>query len=125
MAGKLHPHEEILNAIRDEYRDILNGSSQGIYIYLDDPHKLCNEKFAAMLGYKSAAEWAASPQPLDDVAETSMDALVSAFQNAMNNKAASLVSVTWKKKLGGTLKTNVIVVPIHFHGEMLALHFVE
>jgi len=49
---------------------------------------------------------------------------VGAYQNATQNKVGSAIQVTFKKRGGGTVKTDVILVPIAFKGEMLALHFI-
>ncbi len=55
MAQPRGGHSEVLSRFVDEMREILDQSSQGIYVYLDDSHKACNERFAEMLGYHSAA----------------------------------------------------------------------
>ena len=51
--------------------------------------------------------------------------LVDAYQNAMANGVASQVAVTWKRKDGKTVATQVILVPFDVDGERLALHFVR
>jgi len=119
-----HPHEILLDELRAEYKSILDGSPQAIYIYLDNEHKICNEKFAALIGYKSVRDYETSEDPMVDVQEASINTLVSAYQNATQNKAGSAIQVTFKKRGGGTVKTEVILVPIAFKGEKLALHFI-
>jgi PAS domain-containing protein len=56
-------HEELIAGVSDQLALVLDGSGQGVYICLDDAHKACNARFAAMLGYRSPAEWAAEPGP--------------------------------------------------------------
>jgi hypothetical protein len=51
-------HEEIVNGLYEQMKPILDKSEQPIFIYLDDNHKACNQKFASMLGFKSPQEWA-------------------------------------------------------------------
>lgn len=119
-----HPHEILLDELRAEYKAILDGSPQSIYVYLDNEHKICNEKFAALIGYKSVREYETSEDPMVDVHESSINALVGAYQNAMQAKTGSTIQVTFKKRGGGSVKTTVILVPIAFKGEMLALHFI-
>ena len=119
-----HPHEILLDELRAEYKSILDGSKQAIYVYLDNEHKICNAKFANLIGYKSVREYETSEDPMVDVAEASINTLVSAYQNAMQNKVGSTILVTWKKRGGGTVKTEVMLAPIAFKGEMLALHFI-
>ena len=56
MTNELHHHEELIIGISTQMKNILDSSQQSIYIYLDDIHKVCNEKFATLLGYHSAEE---------------------------------------------------------------------
>lgn len=120
-------HEELVAGICGQLKAIFDNSEQGIYVYLDDVHKACNRKFAALLGYKSAEEWASLEESLLDatVEERSQNTLVSAYSGAMENLAGSTISVTWKKKGGGEVKTNVMLVPIAYQGHLFALHFVS
>jgi len=49
---------EIIFGVYEQLRVIFESSKQAIYIYLDDTHKVCNNKLSSMLGYKSPEEWA-------------------------------------------------------------------
>ncbi len=49
-------HEELVNGLYEQMKPILDKSEQPIFIYLDDNHKACNQKFASMLGFKSPQE---------------------------------------------------------------------
>ena len=119
-------HEELIAGISAEYGQLLASSSQAIYIYLDDVHKLCNEKFAALLGYSSPQEWAAVEEnfPTAFVADESQEDLVETYGRAMQEAAASMVDITWKTKSGKPVKTSVILAPISHQGFAAALHFV-
>ena len=119
-------HEDLIFRIAKEYKDILNGSNQGIYIYLDDTHKVCNKKFSDLLNYSSPDEWAKITTPFPDtfVKEDSQSDLVSAYANAMQEEDASTNKITWKTKDGNYIDTEVILVPITFEGHLLALHFI-
>ena len=111
----------------DAQRVLFDRSAQAIYAYLDDVHKACNEKFATLLGYQSPEEWAGvrGSFPALFVARRSQEALVSTYQNAMENLIASSIEIEWKQKDGGTVTTNVVLVPIIFQGHLFALHFVS
>lgn len=117
-------HEQLLKDLSEEYSHILNSSEQGIYIYLDDNHKLCNQKFADMLGY-SVEEW---QKPAEFIATyvsgESGKKLVSAYAASMEKSNAAEINVTWKKKDGTEIETEVILVPISFQKHQFALHFV-
>jgi PAS domain-containing protein len=120
-------HEELIRGISEQMKSILESSEQGVYIYLDDIHKVCNKKLASLLGYRSPDEWArvehSFPEVLVD--ERSREGLVNAYRNAMEKMVASTIELTWKKKSGGTVGTTVVLVPIAYSGHLLALHFVS
>ncbi len=119
-------HEKIIADISREFKEIFETSKQGIYIYLDDTHKVCNHEFAHMLGFNSPEDWA-KEEPFTDsfVAAGSQHTLVTAYRAAMEKAVGSTFKVTWKAKNGKVVKTEVILVPIAFGGEMLALHFIS
>lgn len=120
-------HENLIAEIAGEYAEILNGSDQAIYIYLDDNSKICNSKFAKMLGYDSSQDWTNISEPFAQtyVEEKSQKVLVSAYKDAMEKMVGSQSSVNWKTKSGQSIKTQVILVPIAFKGHLFALHFVN
>lgn len=121
-------HSEIVSGFFKEQKQIFESSAQAIYVFLDDDCRVCNDKFAALLGYESPEEWfkvdvkGAFPDAF--VAEKSQEELVTAYQNAMEEKAGSTINVTWKKKSGETVDTTVILVPIVYQGHLLALHYI-
>ena len=121
-----HHHGELIESITKEYQDILETSEQGVYIYLDDNHKVCNKKFAKLLGYGSEDEWAKIDTSFPDafVADESQETLISSFQDAMEKNVGSTNKIVWKKKDGSTINSTVILVPISYDGHAFALHFV-
>src|SRR3990172_6972687 len=128
MTTAAHPHEVMLDQIKEEFADIFQHSNQGVYIYMDDPHWICNDRLATMLGYASAAELhsLASASPFIDVTvpADSQERVVKAYMNSVNGKVASSIPVTWKKKGGAILNTETIFVPISYKGKALTIHFV-
>jgi hypothetical protein len=118
-------HEELVKGLYDQMKPILDKSEQPIFIYLDDNHKACNSKFAAMLGFKSAQEWAEKQGFLEVyVTEKSRETLASAYWTAMEKMAASTIPMTWMKKDGTALESTMILVPMFFEGHMFSVHFV-
>lgn len=119
-------HENLVAGISKQFAQIINTSKQGVYIYLDDTHKVCNEKFAKLLGYDSPKEWAklTASFPLTFVVESSQNTLVSAYKDAMEKCTGSINNISWKKKDGSTINTKVILVPVSFDNHLFALHFV-
>lgn len=120
-------HAEILEGVHEQFSDIFEGSEQAVYIYLDDMTKVCNKRFATMLGYSSPKEWAAVRESFPEAFVSSKDQtkLASTYQKAMNRSVGSTIKVTWKKKGGGEVTTTTILVPIAFEGHKMALHFIS
>ncbi len=122
-----HSHGDLLGELVTELQPVLEESGQGIYVYFDDESKVCNEKFASLLGYDSADEWAQMEGsfPALFVNESSHDTLIDAYQQAMNSMNASTIKIQWKKKSGEAVDSTVILVPLSFKGHLFALHFVS
>jgi PAS domain S-box-containing protein len=120
-------HESLVQSLAKAYAEILGNSEQGMYFYLDDTHKICNSKFATLLGYESEDAWAKidTSFPQTFVADESQETLITAFQDAMEKKIGSTNNITWKRKDGSTIPTEVILVPVAYEGHLLALHFVS
>jgi len=119
-------HEELIAGITRQMRSILDSSQQAIYIYLDDIHKVCNEKFAALLGYRSPEEWAKVEDAFPEFVDPgSQEVLVNAYQQAMDKFIPANIKVVWKKKSGGTVATSVVLVPIAYEDHIFALHYIS
>lgn len=124
MVSEQH-HEDLVKGLYYQLKLIFDSSDQAIYLYLDDVHKVCNKKFASLLGYNSPDEWAKIEVPLDDVEVKSQPTIVSAYQNAMEKMIGSTFDVTWKRKDGRLVRTNVMLIPISYQEHLFALHFVS
>jgi len=127
MENKAHPHEELLKGVREQLKEVLDESKQAIYVYLDDHHMIFNQRFASLLGYKSVEELSKVKGAFIDalVMEKSQETLVHAYQHAMEDKIGSDIEVSLKTKTGEPVKAKIIMVPIAFNGELLALHFIS
>ena len=118
-------HEELVKGLYDQMKPILDESEQPIFIYLDDNHKACNQKFADMLGFKSPQEWAEKQGFLEVyVTEKSRETLSTAYWKAIEKKVASTIPMTWMKKDGAAMDSTMILVPMFFKGHMFSVHFV-
>ena len=118
-------HEELVKGLYDQMKVIMDSSEQPIFLYLDDNHKTCNSKFAALLGFKSPQEWAKIPGFLEVyVAEKSRETLSSAYWDAMKKMVASTSQLTFKKKTGEPVDATVILVPMSYAGHLFSVHYV-
>jgi PAS domain-containing protein len=109
--------------LRGQFQQILRESPQAIFIYLDDNHKVCNQRFATMLGYGSPEDWAEMKTPVTDTTEDTRENLISAVMGALQDKTASSVQVSWKRRGGGVVDTNCITVPGFIGNMPYAIHF--
>ena len=126
MSGESKHLKKIIDGIRSQLAAIFEDSSQSVYIYLDDLHKVCNGRFASLLGYSSPEEWAKVEENFPEafVSKESQGTLTSAYQTAMKEYLGSVNSITWKTKSGKPVRTTTILVPISFEDHDMALHFI-
>jgi len=120
-----HPHVKLLEELRKEIKPVLDASSQAIYIYLDNEHKICNQKYASMLGYKTTRDWELTADPMLNVEDSSVNGLVAAYRNAVDRKVATTLEVSWKRTDGKAVPSRVILVPFAFKNELMAIHYIE
>jgi len=119
MAKQEH-HAELINGIAERMNILLKESKRAIYIYLDDSHKVCNKKFADLLGYKSQRVWADAEAPFSDVLEKDQKKVIDAYMNASEKGIASSIDVKMKNiKTEEILKINMIVAPTIYQGIFL------
>ena len=119
-------HEELISNAMEQLGQIFQGSKQSVYLYLDNTHKSCNSNFAKLLGYSSPEEWSSMDVNFPEVfvSSKSRKTLVTAYQKAMEEQIGSTINVTWKRKDGKDVSSEVILVPYSHGGHLMALHFI-
>lgn len=121
-----HPHHEhLIKEMAEMYAPVFKHSPQAVYVYLDDEHKICNEKLAKLLGYKSPQEWVDNQYPLDDVAEADKAKVVAAYMDASRKLKASRLTGTFIRQDGKKIKAEVIMAPVSYSGEVFVVHFIS
>jgi hypothetical protein len=119
-------HVELINGIAEQMKILLKESERAIYIYLDDSHKVCNKKFAGLLGYKSPREWADAEAPLSDVVKDDQKKVINAYMNASEKGIASSIDVKMTNvKTQEILKINMIIAPTIYEGHIFTVHFLS
>lgn len=118
-------HEHLIAEVAEMLKPVLSKSPQAIYVYLDDEHKVCNKKFSDMLGYKSPKEWADFEYPVSDVLESEQEKGIKAYLAASEKFVAGRFEATWVSKSGKKIKTEVIMAPFTYKGEVFVLHFIS
>ena len=123
MTHDIH-HEHLIEELAEQLKPVFENSHQGIYLYLDDVHKTCNQKFADILGYKSIQDWIKNEFPVEDVAEEERDKVINAYAEASERFKAASLSANIITKDGKKIKTEVIMVPLSYKNEVFVLHFI-
>jgi len=119
-------HEDLVNGFYNQLKQVFDESPQAIYLYLDDNHKVCNKKFASLLGYNSPEEWAKIKNPLEEnVDKSSQDTVASNYFKATEKMIASQMEVKLKTTSGSIFETNAIVVPVVYQNHVFALYFIS
>ncbi len=121
-------HEEWLAEIGEQLGPIFANSTGGVYVYLDDRHKICNDKLAKMWGFGSAAEWARTPDFLNTFVATHADRVrVSQHyhKHIHQRLAPSRFRFTVRRPDGKLVTCETDMVPFAFAGEMFAYQFVR
>lgn len=99
-------------------------SPQAIYVYLDDANKACNKKFADLLGYSSAREWADKDAPMADVVEEDQQSIITAHGNASGKMLTNVLDVSWKNaRTSKIIKTRIRMVPMKYSDHIFVIHF--
>lgn len=126
MSSEQKHHEDLVSGFHSQLKQIFDSSEQAIYLYLDDNHKVCNNKFASLLGYASPEDWAKIKNPLDEnIDKKSQDGVVTAYFNATEKMIGSAMDVKLKTTSGDVFDANVIVVPVGYQKHIFALYFIS
>lgn len=124
MANEEH-HTHLVKELVEQLESVFSNSPQGIYLYLDDAHKICNKKLADMLGYSSVEEWVKNEYPVGDVLEEDQEKVIKAYGNASEKFIASKLNAVIVRKDGEEVKINIIMAPITYKGEVFVIHFIS
>ena len=119
-----HEHVKILRELGEQFKPMFEKSPDGIYVYIDEVHKICNERFARMFGL-SVSEW----KKLDGfvnkhAVEEDQSTIVEAYHRHIHQEMTpARLRVGGIRKDGSTFKFEIDMIPFPWKGEMLALHF--
>ena len=119
-------HEQILREMLEQFGPVFEASPDGVYLYLDDRHKICNDKLAKMFGL-TGKEWSAAPNFLGDfVAEQDQEKVATNYQRHIATLTRP-VSFRFRalRKDGSTFNAETEMIPMSWRGNPVAYHFVR
>ncbi len=119
-------HEQILREMLEQFGPVFESSPDGVYLYLDDVHKICNDRLAKMFGL-TTKEWSAAPNFLGDfVVEQDQEMVATNYQRHI---ATLTRPVTFRfrgrRKDGSTFTAETEMIPITWRGNPVAYHFMR
>jgi PAS domain S-box-containing protein len=117
---------DLMQALAEQYRPVLQNSPDGVYLWLDETHKICNERLARMFGY-TVEEWCKTEPFLESF--VAQEDRGTCSWNYHNRVAALAFPVTFRfrgrRKDGSTFAAETDMIPISYEGHAIAYHFVR
>jgi PAS domain S-box-containing protein len=119
-------HSELMRELEEQFRPVLENSPDGVYLWLDETNKICNEKLAAMFGY-TVEEWRRTQPFLDTfVDEEDRDLYALHYASRVANLAfPATFRFRGVRKDGSTFSAETDMIPIAAGGHAIAYHFVR
>lgn len=119
-------HEQILKEMLEQFQPVFDQSPFGVYLYLDDVHKVCNGNMAKMFGL-TTKEWAATETFLADfVADEDQQTFARNYQHHISELAHPITfRFHGKRKDGSVFQAETDMIPISWRGNPIAYHFVH
>lgn len=121
-----HEHVMILKELTKQFQPLFQNSPEGIYLYIDEVHKICSERFAKMFGL-TVKEWEAMEGFVNKhVDEKDVEMFVNNYHQHIHQTLAPVrFHFMAVRKDGSKFKAETDMIPFPWGGEMLAFHFVR
>ena len=119
-------HEQIMRELAEQFQPVLDKSPDGVYLWLDEEHAICNKRLADMFGY-TVAEWSGKVPFLDNmVAKPDQSMFAWNYQNRVATLAyPATFRFRGRRKDGSTFAAETDMIPISWRGHAVAYHFVR
>ena len=119
-----HEHVQILPELKEQFTPLFQNSQEGIYLYLDEVHKICSEKFASMFGL-TVKEWEEMEGFVNKHAvEKDQELIINNYHSHIHQTLTpTRFQFTGVRKDGSKFKVETDMIPFPWRGEVLALHF--
>jgi len=126
MANLKALHKRAVQDLARQYRLVMNRSAEGVYVYLDDEHKACNEKLARLFGY-SKAEWERKSPFLDNfVAPESRDDVSDGYWRFIRKaRVPRNLEFEGLRRDGSRFMAHLMEFPVSYKGRLFSIGFVH
>ncbi len=120
-------HEDATAELAEHLRPVFESSPDGVYVWLDETHWICNERFAELFGYSSADELRDTPHLLQRIVHEDDQELFSSMY--WNRVQAQTFPATFRfrgvRADGSSCSVETDMIPLSFGGHTFAYHFVR
>ena len=118
-------HETATAELAEHLRAVFESSPDGVYVWLDETHWICNERFAELFGYASADELRDTPRLLQRIVHEDDQELFSLMY--WNRIQSGIFPATFRfrgvRKDGSECRVETDMIPLSFGGHTFAYHF--
>jgi PAS domain S-box-containing protein len=119
-------HDDVIPQLAEHLRPIFESSPDGVYVWLDETHWTCNERFAALFG-STVEELENTPSLLQRLIHEDDQGNFS--WNYWNRVQAQAFPVTFRftgvRKDGSTFQAETEMIPLAYGGHVVAYHFMR
>jgi PAS domain S-box-containing protein len=120
-------HEVATKELAEHLGPLFDASPDGVYVWLDEEHWVCNQRFAELLGYDSPEELNDTPKFLQRMVHEEDQQHFS--WNYWNRVQALAFPTTFRfrgtRKDGSAFQAETDMIPFTYGGHTFAYHFVR
>ncbi len=119
-------HERWIAEVEVAWKPLFDACPDGVYVYIDDEHKTCSERFAGMFGM-TVREFKTCESLLDEcVDEDSIDLVMHTYLKHFEEEARPVrFGFIAKRRDGARFPVTVFNIPIVHDGQLMLLCFVR
>jgi PAS domain-containing protein len=120
-------HDEATRQLAEHLASVFESSPDGVYVWLDEEHWMCNQRFADLFGFEGPSELNDTPALLQRLVDEEDQSLFS--WNYWNRVQALAFPVTFRfrgrRKDRSSFLAETDMIPLSFGGHTFAYHFVR
>lgn len=124
--GHNHDHGDLMRELTAHFQPILDECPQGVYLWMDPEHGVCNEAFANMFGIRKE-DFTKGHDFLGTYVDDADQATFGAHygKNVAHLEGPIRFQFKARRKDGSTFRAETDMIPITFGGHPVAYHFVR
>ena len=120
-------HDVATKELAEHLYPIFEASPDGVYVWLDEEHWICSQRFATLFGYESPDELNDTPGLLQRIVHEDDQQLFSwSYWNRIQSMAfPTTLRFRGVRKDGSEIQVETDMIPLTYGGHTFAYHFVR